>query len=107
MKVKLYDNTEIDIGFGILLSGINAGELSYLEMPEVKEMDLLNDGIFVPNPGYDLQIAKDNRLAVIEPQLVDLNIEKDKATTLGYTTLVTELTDKITVLDAERATLIV
>jgi len=100
MQVKLYDNTIVEKDYGVIYEGPDKGKPGYETFNDVKEV-YINDA-WVANPGYDLTSSKSDAVGNIEEQLVDLQIKKDKADALTYTTISTSLQTKIDALTAEK-----
>jgi hypothetical protein len=100
MKIKNYKNQINEIDFGIIIEGINAGQNSYIENPEIKEVFI--DGQWIPNLGYDLQKVKSQKLSEIESKILDASMKLDKANLLNLQTQVSELTAKLTELNNQK-----
>jgi hypothetical protein len=98
MKAKNYKNEIKDMNFGIIVEGKNAGKQSYVEIPDIKEVEI--DGKWVLNEGYDLAKVKEREIKSIEWQLVEQLKNKDKA---GGLSIAKEIDDKIIELNAKKA----
>ena len=85
------------MNFGIIVEGINAGKQSYVEIPDIKEIEI--DGKWVLNEGYDLAKVKDREIKSIEWQLVEQFKNKDKAVGLS---IAKDIDDKISELTIKK-----
>lgn len=99
--IKNYKNIISDYWPGLIIEGVNSGLPSYVVIPEIKELFI--DGQWIPNPGYDLQKVKEQKLYQIESKLIDESIKLDKANSLNLQTQIVELTLKIAELNKQKA----
>ena len=93
MKIKYFNGVFSEINIGTIIDGVNSGNPSYYDIPEIKEIEV--DGQWVPNPGYDLAKVKSQKISQIENQIIDMSIKLDKATSLNLS-VKTELQTKLT-----------
>lgn len=100
MVTKNYKGQLINYNDGIIIDGIHAGKPSYYLDSEIKELFI--DGQWVPNPGYDLQKVKSQKLSEIESKILDASIKLDKANSLNLQTQISELTSKLTELNKQK-----
>lgn len=100
MIYKNYLNKILEMNFGVFLEGSNSGKMTYIELPEIKEVFI--DGQWVSNPGYDLQKVKSQKLSEIESKILDASMKLDKASSLNLQTQITELTAKLTELNKQK-----
>lgn len=100
MVVKNYKDQIFDYSNGTLIEGVYVGKPSYYADNEIKE--ILIDGQWIPNPGYDLQKVKSQKLSEIESKILDASMKLDKANSLNLQIQVTELTSKLTELNKQK-----
>ena len=100
MKTKNYLDYISDTNIGTILDGEFAGKPSYYLMPEIKEV--LIDDKWIPNPGYNLEKIKSEKLLEIESKILDISIKLDKANTLNLQTQIPELTAKLIELNNQK-----
>lgn len=74
MLARFYNGKEIECNFGIIIEGQNSGKPSYLDSPEI--MEIMIDGQWAPNHGYNLAKYKSQKLLLIEEKL--LQVFRDK-----------------------------
>lgn len=73
MKYKNYKDEIKESGFGVITEGVNAGKHSYVENPEIKEIEI--DGKFVANEGYNFGLVKTNEIKNTEYKIMQKNME--------------------------------
>lgn len=90
----------LDINYGILVDGQNAGCPTYAENKHIKY--IYENGQQKDNPYFDKTEYKKIHLATIESKLLDASIKLDKANSLNLQTQITELNEKIAELNKQK-----
>ncbi|KKN72962.1 hypothetical protein LCGC14_0405160 [marine sediment metagenome] len=103
MDVKLFDNTIVNYKPGIIVEGPNEGLCSFVEDKKIKEW--YANSAWVPNPGYDFNQSRNDELRNIETQIVLLELQKDKANELSFTTQFSVFASQLTILNSRKVSL--
>jgi hypothetical protein len=80
---EYFDLSQESVCWGILCEGANAGQPIYVEIDMVKRVYI--DDEWVDNSGYNLTTARDAEITIINNDIIDLSVKKDKADALGLT----------------------
>lgn len=97
---EYFDLSQETVRFGILCEGANAGQLSYVEMDNVKRVYIGNE--WVDNTGYNLNNARDEEISILNQDIIDSSVQKDKADSLSLTNESTNCQTEVDTLETRK-----